>query len=136
MGRAAKKSWTEVVSECCSEGMSLGYDPTLISVSSLKAKTEHFAKKNITLVPIDMNLADEIWGEDRPGVSLEKPFLHPVEFSGEDSKSKLGRVSATCKDSSMIVCNLDEIAWLLNMRGNDIDYNPLFYSFVILSFKA
>jgi len=62
--------------------------------------------------------------------------LHDVEYSGESTESKLVRVATTVKDCNfMIVQNLDEIAWLLNMRGNDIDYNPLFYSFVILTFK-
>ena len=45
------------------------------------------------------------------------------------------RVTETVDGDYLIVQNLDEIAWLLNMRGNDIDYNPLFYSFIVVAVK-
>ncbi len=62
--------WSETVRDVCSEGTKLGYDPTLVSVEAIKARKEYFAKKDITLVPIDTNLVDVLW-TDRPVVSLE-----------------------------------------------------------------
>ena len=55
---------------------------------------------------------------------------------GESVESKLDRVGQTVGDCEwMVLSNLDEIAWILNMRGNDIPYNPYFYSYVLLNFK-
>ena len=119
----------------CEEGNKVGYDPTLISIDKLEALSKLLEPKHVTLVPVRTNLVDELWGDEKPSPSLEPPFVHEVKYAGEPTMSKLGRINEKMGSNKyLIVTNLDEIAWMLNMRGDDIDYNPLFYSFLILNF--
>ncbi|KAM9915966.1 hypothetical protein OXX59_010292, partial [Metschnikowia pulcherrima] len=62
-----------------------------------------------------------------------------VKFAGEESSAKIQRVSKIVeknKTHGLIVSALDEIAWLLNLRGSDIQYNPVFYAYLILTQKG
>lgn len=59
------------------------------------------------------------------------------KYAGESIKEKYARVAAKIDGADlMIITTLDDIAWLLNLRGNDISYNPLFFSYLILHNKA
>ncbi len=88
----------------------------------------------------DIDLADEVW-KMRPAPSTEKVWLLDEQYAGESVDSKLHRVkTAICeitgctKDNyAFLVTSLDEIAWLLNLRGNDIKYCPLFLSYLIIT---
>jgi Xaa-Pro aminopeptidase len=64
----------------------------------------------------------------------EKAWIHEEKYSGESTKSKMSRVAEKMdkETNTLIVTALDDIAWVLNLRGNDIDYNPLFFSYLLL----
>ena len=68
-----------------------------------------------------------MWGKDRPPRRKGKVFSLPLEFSGQSSEEKIHliREQLSKKEAAGIVVNmLDEVAWLFNLRGSDVDYNP------------
>lgn len=76
-----------------------------------------------------------VWN-DRPALCASKIFIHDEKFSGESVKSKLQRVRQIMERSSAdiaLACNLDDIAWLLNIRGGDVAYNPVVRSYVAVT---
>ena len=85
------------------------------------------------LKAIDANLVDKVWSDKRPALSNEKIFIHKEKFSGMSVTDKYKLIAKKMHKNlnMMLLTNLDDIAWLLNLRGNDILYNPLFFSYVI-----
>jgi Xaa-Pro aminopeptidase len=84
------------------------------------------------LVAIEENLVDQIWGADRPPRPSEPVKVLAKQFAGKDVKTKLDELRKELekkKSSGFVVSMLDEIAWLFNLRGNDIPYNPVFFSY-------
>lgn len=122
----------------------IGVDPKLISFLSFDKITKTIdeeAKKtkgsNVELVPVKKNLVDAIWPdfEEVPQVPENIIKVLDQKYAGEDVKSKVAKVIEAVKESScdgIVISALDEIAWLLNLRGSDIQYNPVFYSYVII----
>lgn len=83
------------------------------------------------------NLVDDVWGEDRPKRPQNPVFLLDETYTGEHSTSKFKRVAETLGDSAdfLLVTTLDDIAWILNCRGTDIDFNPVFFSYLLFNPK-
>jgi len=73
--------------------------------------------------------------KDRPPVPQNKVMIHADAFVGESTSSKLEKVRSKMKDQNCteyLITALDEIAWLFNLRGNDIDCNPVFISYAVI----
>ena len=90
-------------------------------------------KAKIELKSID--LIAPLWVEDRPAIPQDKLYPYSADFAGETVESKLSRIReqlAKRKANAQIISALDEIAWLLNIRGNDVEYNPVVISYVVL----
>lgn len=95
-----------------------------------------FRQLNNDLQPLGIELTatndpfDTIWS-DRPALPQAKALLLDAAYSGETAKSKLERIRVQQPDGAIrIVAVLDEIAWTLNIRGGDIEYNPLVISYL------
>tara|TARA_R110002096_G_scaffold436096_2_gene667500 strand:+ start:86324 stop:88108 length:1785 start_codon:yes stop_codon:yes gene_type:complete len=116
------------------QGGVVGYDPWLHSKAWLKTAAKKLSEKNISLKALDSNPIDEIWS-DRPGPSKDKARVHKDRYSGEKSSHKRKRVAAEIKEKkadALVITSLDSIAWLLNIRGTDVDCTPLVLSFAVL----
>lgn len=77
----------------------------------------------------------ELWG-DRPSVPLGKAEVMPLELAGESSADKLQRLRAMLREEGakgMVVTMLDEVAWLTNLRGSDVEYNPVLVSYMLVT---
>lgn len=86
-------------------------------------------------INIDETLIEDIW-EDRPSAPTEEIFLHNIEFTGMSSKDKINEVRKSMKKTNVkyhLISSLDDICYLLNIRGNDIAYNPVALSYLVLS---
>ncbi|KUJ19796.1 putative Xaa-pro aminopeptidase P [Mollisia scopiformis] len=126
-------TWQEWSADQSEGGKVVGVDPTVISAPEARKLSEKIKKKGgQDLVPLEENLVDTIWGQSRPAKPSEIVKLLPVQFAGKDVKTKLEELRKELdkkKSSGIIVSMLDEIAWLFNLRGNDIPYNPVFFSY-------
>jgi Xaa-Pro aminopeptidase len=105
------------------------------------------------LVAVEENLVDKVWGTHRPSRPENPVFIHPDAFTGlqphhsctlkliegkpfEEKITELRKTLTEKKSSGMVVTMLDEVAWLLNLRGSDIDYNPVFFSYAVVMHDA
>ena len=106
----------------------VGVNPEMFSVNDFAEWSEQIELKSIDLIK-------PLWIEDRPAIPQDKLFSYSEDFAGESVESKLARMReqlAKKKANAMIISALDEIAWLLNIRGNDVEYNPVVISYVVL----
>jgi Xaa-Pro aminopeptidase len=115
----------------------VGVDPTLVSAPDAQKLAEKIKKRGgHELAAIEENLIDIVWGDSRPPKPSEPVKVLPKQFSGKDVKTKLEDLRKELekkKSSGFIVSMLDEIAWLFNLRGNDIPYNPVFFSYAAIT---
>jgi Xaa-Pro aminopeptidase len=83
-------------------------------------------EKESVLVPT-ANLVDQVWGSERPPRPSNEVFPLEENFTGKSTHDKIARLREQVtkkKATATVVSQLDEIAWLFNLRGSDIPYNP------------
>ena len=127
-------SITDWLCENLNSGAVVGVDATVCTIAEVD--TWHTA---LTSYGIRFELAndpfDELWKE-RPSMPLTMAQIMPDDVSGESAASKLSRLRDLFKDGGldgMIITMLDEIAWLTNLRGNDVEYNPVLLSYMLVT---
>lgn len=106
----------------------VGVNPEMFSVNDFSAWNEKIALKSVDLIK-------PLWIEGRPAIPADKLYPYSADFAGESVESKLARMReklVALHGDAIIVSALDEIAWLLNIRGNDVEYNPVVISYVVL----
>ena len=84
------------------------------------------------LVAVNDNLVDTVWANARPARPNERVAILPLEFSGKSIQDKLAQLRKELEKKKCVgffVSMLDEIAWLYNLRGSDIPYNPVFFAY-------
>ncbi|EUC55311.1 Xaa-pro aminopeptidase P, putative [Rhizoctonia solani AG-3 Rhs1AP] len=128
-------TWQEFLAKKLPEGTKIGIDPTLISVSDATSLRTTLASRNSSLVPIATNLVDKIWTSRPPRPA--KP-IHPLslKYAGTSPAEKLSTLRAKlarADATGVVITLLDEVAWLVGMRGSDIDYNPVFFAYAIVT---
>ncbi len=75
----------------------------------------------------------ELW-HDRPALPTKPVFILPMEYAGESATSKLQRIRAKLRPTDELLVNsLDDIAWTLNLRGSDVECNPVFVSYLLIT---
>ena len=85
-------------------------------------------------VHTDFDPLEEIWN-DRPSIPKNKIEVQPLQYTGETTASKLARIRKALAEQQadgILVSALDEIAWILNLRGNDVHCNPVFVSYLLI----
>ncbi|XP_017006986.2 xaa-Pro aminopeptidase ApepP [Drosophila takahashii] len=118
------------------KGSFVGVDPRLLSFRVWKPIETELNSAECQLVPIEKNLIDEVWGEDQPAQTSNTIISLKLEYSGVPVAKKWQVVRKQLKDKNvdaLVVSALDEIAWFLNLRGSDIDFNPVFFSYLIVT---
>ena len=109
-------------------GAKIGFDPWLHSVRGIKDLTA--ALDGMQMCPT-ANLIDEIWN-DQPSAPMAPFFAQDVSLTGEDSASKRARLGSELNADTTVITLPDSIAWLLNIRGADIERNPVPQAFAVL----
>ncbi|XP_067122415.1 LOW QUALITY PROTEIN: uncharacterized protein [Centruroides vittatus] len=123
--------------ENLSNGSVVGADPRLINQKTWIKWEEKLAKSGVILRGDYKNLIDEIWSESngRPSPPTEKIFIHDIKYAGKSLEEKIDQLRTEIKDKEadcIIVTALDEVAWLFNLRGSDVPFNPVFKSFALI----
>lgn len=111
----------------------VGVNPEMWSVNEYAGMKAEFAEAGLGLCSID--LIRPLWVEGRPAIPQTPLYGYDVRFAGESVADKLARIRkaiAEKKADAMVVSALDEIAWLLNIRGYDVEYNPVVISYVVV----
>ena len=126
-------SVTEYLAENVPEGGKVAFDGRVLAVDEGKEFEEALSPKNI-MIDYSEDLIDQIW-EDRPPLSDKPAFFLEEKYSGESSAHKLERVREVMKRNGAtvhVIASLDDTGWLLNIRGDDIDFFPLLLSYSIV----
>lgn len=113
----------------------VGVDGMCNNVSSVETLIRELRREGGITVRTNFDPLNEIW-KDRPAVPADKVRIHPMEYAGESASSKIDRVRAELAKlhaDGMLVSALDDIAWLLNLRGTDVHCNPVFVAYVLIS---
>ena len=127
-------SITEYLQANIPEGGCVGFDGRVLSMGEGKEYEEALTAKNIRISYSD-DLIDAIW-EDRPALSEKPAFFLEEKYSGESTASKLARVRKVMEEKgadSHIIASLDDVCWLFNVRGDDVDFFPLLLSYAIIT---
>lgn len=116
------------------ENSKVGVDPWIIAADQWKNMSKALSSAGHSLVAVQDNLIDAIW-EDRPPRPSTKLITLALKYTGltwQDKVVALRGKMAERKISWFVVTALDEIAWLFNLRGSDIEYNPVFFAYAII----
>ena len=134
MGEEGVLTVEEYLDAVLKEGDTLAFDGRVISAKEGSNYEDKYREKDIKIV-YEYDLIDDLW-TDRPQMPSEKAFLLDIKYAGESAESKLSRVREEMKKKNAtvhILNSLDDIAWLLNIRGNDIAYNPVVISSIVMT---
>lgn len=124
----------EWLGEVLDEDAVVGVDGRLFSLIEAN-RIEMFCAQNGFMFAPDFRAAEAIW-TDRPARPMNPAFVHDEALAGEDVDSKISRVvdAIDVADADgLLITALDEIAWLLNLRGSDVDYTPVVIAFAYVS---
>ena len=117
--------------------LSIGVNPEMYSVNGYKKLREELEDGGLELKSID--LIGPLWTEGRPDIPMNKLLPYDEKYAGESVASKLSRVRealAEKRADAAVIAELDEIGWLLNVRGTDVDYTPCVISYVVIEKAA
>lgn len=115
------------------ENAVVGCAADMLSLSTQRELELAFSKKNIQL-NTQIDITNQIW-LDRPHLPTEAIYPHKAEFVSESACEKLSRVREDMNKQGAnwhLISSLDDIAWITNLRGNDVSYNPVFLSYLLI----
>jgi len=126
--------YIEWLNKNLAENSRIGFDGKVFSYGLAKQMQTKFKRKNIHLDP-NFDFAGEYW-TNRPPIPQNEVFEHDVKYAGKSRNEKINELRQKMSELSVdyhLLSSLDDIAWLFNLRGSDIMYNPLFISFALIS---
>lgn len=136
MGEEGVPSVLEYLSKL-PEGAVIGLDGRTVSAAMALRMEKTLSTRNITLEP-DMDLVGDIW-PDRPPLPNAPVYVLGVDSVGVSAADKIAdirRVLVEKDADAHVLCTLDDIAWLFNLRGGDVECNPVFLSYAIIERDA
>lgn len=115
----------------------IGFDPFLFSIKTYEDYSQRLNPANRNLKSIPDNLVDRVWA-DRPQIPPDNLTRLPDRVIERTWQMKVEHIRSQMRDNpykptAVLLSALDETAWLFNLRGNDIPYNPFFYSYTLLT---
>ena len=127
--------WTDLEKILLEAEYKIALDPTLHSIIEIEKVEKMLENSTSQLQLIDKNFVDLIW-ENQPKTQYTDIFDHPTNFAGQGRREKLDILKKFLDQNEIdhyFVSGLDNIAWLLNLRADDIKYTPLLYSYLLIS---
>lgn len=127
-------TYTQWLKDKLEDGQTLGLNGKVFSQKDVKKIKKELSAKNIKIED-NHDLISEIW-TDRPKLPMSKIFIHDTKYSGKTAKEKLNDVRKEMKKLGVkyyVITSLDDIAWVYNIRGRDVNYNPVVISYALIS---
>lgn len=133
MGQSGVPTITEYLANTLQEGSCVGFDGKVLAASNVLEMLKTFEPKKIKVCG-EHDLLDSIW-TDRPAIPSTDVFIHETKYTGYSCADKLNMVRQEMKKSNLngyVLTSLGSIAWLFNVRGDDILFNPLVVSYALV----
>lgn len=114
----------------------LGFDGRTVSIRMAEQLIGELKEQGVS-VQTDLDLVGAIW-ENRPKISAEQVWFLADKYAGESREEKIAKVRGKLQELKadyFLIPSLDEIAWILNVRGNDVMYNPVVLSYLLIGPK-
>ncbi|NXJ42520.1 XPP2 aminopeptidase, partial [Ciconia maguari] len=137
-----RTTWIESIGlwilEAVPAGGNISLDPFLFSIDTWNSYSRALPGSGRTLLPIETNLVDQVWGDQRPPPASGEIYSLPEAFTGSSWQEKVAGIRQQMQQhvrhpTAVLLSGLEETAWLFNLRGDDIPYNPVFYSYTLLT---
>lgn len=131
-GNIGVPTYKEYIVSKLAENSKIGIDAKILLSSDVN---EILSKKKFKIV--DFDLLAEVW-KKRPALAAEKLFILEDKYTGKSYKEKVKEIRAILKEKNAdynIISSLDDIAWIYNFRGDDVQHNPVGLSFTVISEK-
>ena len=133
-GAADTPSIVEWLCANMDEGAVVGVDATVCSIAEFNAWSAALSSCGLSLESVN-DPFDELWS-DRPALPMGDVEIMPMEIAGESAADKIARLRNELVREGvdgMLMTMLDEVAWITNMRGCDVEYNPVFVSYMLIT---
>ena len=133
-GQPGVPSMADWLAEVVPKSGCVGFDGATMSLAGIRTLQDKLADQAITLEG-SHDLLNDIW-HDRPPLPAAPVFLHPTTYAGKSLGEKLAEVRAMLelrKATELLITTLDDIAWLFNLRGSDIECNPVFLAYALIT---
>lgn len=134
LGEPGVKNHVEWLADNLQAGSTVAFNGKVFTVAALNSLKSLLSNKNIN-IKAEEDLFEKIWPE-RPSMPKGKMFIHELKYTGKSLSEKLAMVREEMKKegiSDFILASLDDIAWLLNLRGADVPCNPVFLSYLLMN---
>jgi Xaa-Pro aminopeptidase len=129
-------SYTDWIGGELKKGEVVSFDASVMSINDVDDLKKTFEPKGIKVASSE-DLIDKIW-KDRPAFPSGKGFLHPVKYAGLGRKEKFENIRAKMAEAGVdyhLFASLDDLAWIFNIRGNDVECNPVVMGFGVIGKK-
>lgn len=137
VGVSGVLDWPAWLIEQAEEGTKVGLDPALTSYTQGKSLVASLQQKQASAVFPSRNLVDLAWGSDRPAPVAFPIYEHELKYAGKPATAKIEDVQkdlqARPASSAYFISALDEVAWLLNLRGASIPCHPVFPAYLLIA---
>ena len=120
-----------------SDRAEVGLDGLVNSQNAVETFVNELRREGGITVRTNVDPLSRIW-KDRPDIPANKVFIQPMEFAGESCNHKIRRIREQLRGlhtDGMLVSALDDVAWTLNLRGNDVHCNPVFVAYLLIDSK-
>ena len=136
LGLAEEKSLSQWLTEMEKERGSIrvGFDPFVVSMQAHSVYKSALKSPDSALVPLNDNLVDAVWDE-QPPPPANPVYQLPDDLTGCAVAEKLSDIRKEMEDAGatlLVLTKLDETAWVTNLRGTDIEYNPVFEGYLVI----
>ncbi|CAI7793399.1 unnamed protein product [Closterium sp. NIES-54] len=140
-GMPGVPSVADWLAEALPAGSRVGVDPFVHSADNVRGLADTLAASSSVVVPLlrESNPVDVVWGAERPPPPSAPMRVHPIEFAGQTVRAKLQQLRAEMRDAgatALLVSALDEVAWLLNVRGADVPHCPVTVAYAVVEAEA
>lgn len=134
IGQPGVQTVTEFLAEMLPVHGIIGFDGRTVTAAYVEQLLQKAAGKQV-MVAAGEDLVDEIW-KDRPPVSKKPVWELSVGYAGVSREDKLADIHRQMEQNgtdALLLTTLDEIAWLLNLRGNDVRNTPVFLAYMLIT---
>ncbi len=128
-------TWQDFLISNVKQGQNVGIDASLIPFNEATKLQTALQQKGASLIGGEINYIDKIW-EDRPAAPSNKVVSHAVKYAGLTASEKIQDLRKWLEKKEVygfVVSSIDEVAWLFNLRGSDVPFNPVFFSYAIVT---
>jgi Xaa-Pro aminopeptidase len=128
------KTPSDWLAENAAKDSQIAYDPWLHTDDSITRLKKAVTKAGAALMPVEKNPIDAIW-HDRPAPPAEPIYAYELAYAGKSSNDKRAAIATELKKNKLdgaVITDPASVAWLLNVRGNDVPHTPLPLSFAII----